>query len=94
MLEETGYKLDRELGKFPRELSGHFETFLTMMREARATDYRFRLTPAKGKSHGVSGALELLIDDVWKPMASAVAPDARECYQRLFQYFVALRSSR
>ena len=89
MLEEAGYNLEKENSMFPKELSGNEDTFRRLMRDRGATDFRFRLTPAKGKSHGVSGAIELLIGDAWVPAITAVATDAKQCYQTLFQYFVA-----
>ena len=89
MLEEAGYRLEKDAGYFPKELADSKETFLRLMKDRGGTDYYFRLTPAKGRSHGVSGVLELLIDEVWTPVVSAVSTDAKSCYQLLFQYFVA-----
>lgn len=88
MLQLSGYKLDQARARFPRELAQYEDQFRAMMRQLNASDYHFHLTPYKGRSAGVSGVLELLIDDQWRPMVSAMATDLKGCYETLYQYFI------
>lgn len=90
MLQLNGYKLNREHVRFPRELAQYESSFRAMMRQLNASDYHFRLTPYKGRSAGVSGVVELLINDQWTPIATAIATDLKGCYETLYQYFTII----